>query len=65
MTDPEQPDATPRLPENDVHVDFGSPSPGSSNPMPAEIALAYEDRILCSAQAQIAGAERAVQLFIG
>ena len=65
MTDPKQPDTTPRLPENDVRVDFGTLAPGSSNPMPAEAALAYEDRILCSAEAQVAGAERAVQLFIG
>lgn len=65
MSEPKQPDAAPRLPENDVRVDFGAPAPGSSNPMPAEVAHAYEERILCSAEAQVVGAERALQLFVG
>lgn len=64
MTDTKQPDATPRLPEN-VRVDFGAPAPGSSNPMPAEVASAYEDRVLRSVEAQAAGVEQAARLFIG
>jgi hypothetical protein len=65
VTDPKHPDVTPRLPENDVRVDFGKPAPGSSNPMPADVVLAYEERIQNSAEAQVAGAEKALKLFIG
>lgn len=65
MTESKHPHAAPRLPENDVRVDFGTPAPGSSNPMPAEVARAYEERIENSAEAQVAGAEKALKLFIG
>jgi hypothetical protein len=65
VSDPKQPDTTPRLPENDLHVDFGEPAPGSSNPMPVEVTLAYEQRILCSVEAQVAGAQRGLHLFVG
>lgn len=56
--------SAPRLPEN-VHVDFGKPVPGSSNPMPAHVRREYEDRILRSAEAQAEGARLAGRLFIG
>lgn len=54
----------PRLPGN-LHVDFGAPAPGSSNPMPAEVRRAYEERILGSIEAQAAGARIARTLFVG
>lgn len=65
MSDPNQSVAPPRLPENDVQVDFGVPAPGTSNPMPAEVTRAYEERILSSVEAQVAGAQRALELFVG
>lgn len=64
MSESGQPDETPRFPEDDLRVDFGAPAPGSSHPMPAEVTRAYEDRILWSVEAQAAGAQRALQLFI-
>jgi hypothetical protein len=33
--------------------------------MPAEVTDAYEKRILSSVEAQVSGAQRALQLFIG
>jgi hypothetical protein len=53
-----------RLPERNLRVDFGSPAPGSSQPMPAEVRRAYEERILASVQALADGARRAGQLFV-
>lgn len=52
------------LPDDDLRVDFGAPAPGSSNPMPAEVRDAYEDRIRCSVEAQAAGGRRARELWI-
>jgi hypothetical protein len=42
-----------KLPPDDLRVDFGfgSPAPGTSNPMPADARQAYEDRIRASAEA--------------
>lgn len=53
-----------KLPEN-VRVDFGAPAPGTSNPMPAAVRRAYEERIRASAEAQAAGARLAGRLFVG
>jgi hypothetical protein len=53
-----------RLPGN-LHVDFGAPAPGSSNPMPADVRNEYERRIRASSEALAAGARRAGRLFIG
>lgn len=53
-----------RLPK-DVKIDFGSPAPGSSNPMPEEIRRGYQERIEASVQAQMDGARLARMLFIG
>lgn len=61
----EQSSATPRLPDDDVRVDFGAPAPGSSHPMPDEVRRAYEERILASVEAQADGARRARWLFCG
>ena len=47
------------LPNPDLRVDFGVPSPGSSNPMPEERRAWYEQRIRDSVEAQRAGAARA------
>lgn len=54
-----------RFPPDDLRVDFGAPSPGSSNPMPDEIRAAYEARILASIEAQAQGARLARQLWVG
>lgn len=54
----------PRFPDDDLRVDFGTKTPGSGSATPADITLAYEQRILCSVEAQAAGAQRALQLFI-
>jgi hypothetical protein len=54
----------PSLPEVDLHVDFGVPAPGSSNPMPPDRRDRYESRIRNAVDAQAAGAEKASQLFI-
>lgn len=53
-----------RFPDDDLRVDFGTKDPGSGSATPANITLAYERRILCSVEAQAAGAQRALQLFI-
>jgi hypothetical protein len=53
-----------RLPNADLEVDFGSPAPGSSEPMPDDRRAAYESRIRNSLDAQAAGAEKASKLFI-
>lgn len=63
--EPTHSDGGPRLPDDDLRVDFGAPAPGSSNPMPAEVREAYEDRIRASVEAQAAGARLAAFLFIG
>lgn len=52
------------LPENIV-VDYGAPAPGSSNPMPADVREAYEERIRASSEALAAGARLAQHLFVG
>jgi hypothetical protein len=54
-----------KLPPDDLHVDYGAPAPGTSNPMPVEVRDAYEDRIRWSIEAQAAGARRAAHLFVG
>jgi hypothetical protein len=64
MSDIHEQDDPPRFPEDDLRVDFGAPAPGSSHPMPAAVRNAYEQRILSSVEAQAAGAQRALQLFI-
>ena len=53
-----------RLPVN-LHVDYGKPCPGSSNPMPPEVRKQYEERILASTKAQADGMRLAGTLFIG
>ena len=58
------PPVPPRLPDRELHVDFGEPRPGSTNPMPAARRTEYETRIRNSVEAQAAGAEKASQLFI-
>jgi hypothetical protein len=54
----------PVLPGGEVVVDFGSPAPGSSNPMPENRRDAYLDRIKNSVETQAAGAAKAYKLFI-
>lgn len=56
--------AAASLPDQDLQVDFGSPAPGFSEPMPDDRRAAYEDRIRNSLDAQAAGAEKASKLFI-
>lgn len=53
-----------RLPQEDLQVDFGSPVPGFSEPMPEDRRAAYESRIRNSLDAQAAGAEKASKLFV-
>jgi hypothetical protein len=54
-----------RFPPDDLVVDFGKPCPGTSNPMPAEVRAAYEERILASIEAQHQGAKLAGTLYVG
>jgi hypothetical protein len=54
----------PRFPDDDLRVDFGKKAPGSGTATPADITVAYEQRILHSVEAQAAGAQRALELFI-
>jgi hypothetical protein len=54
----------PSLPASDLEIDFGTPAPGSANPMPIARRNEYEARIRKSIDAQAAGAEKASQLFI-
>ena len=60
----EQDGGATRLPEENLHVDFGSPVPGFSEPMPEDRRAKYESRIRNSLDAQAAGAEKASKLFI-
>jgi hypothetical protein len=53
-----------RLPGN-LRVDFGSPAPGTSNPMPDGVREAYRQRILASSRALADGARLAGSLFVG
>lgn len=60
----QQPDNSPKMPRNDLTVDYGSPQPGSSNPMPPERREDYQSRIRKVVEAQAAGAQKAAKLFI-
>ena len=64
MSDKDLDEDPPRFPDDDLRVDFGTKAPGPGTATPADITLAYEQRILCSVEAQAAGAQRALQLFI-
>jgi len=55
---------TPTLPESGLQVDFGTPAPGFTEPMPIARRNGYEARIRQSVDTQAAGAEKASQLFI-
>ena len=56
--------AAPRLPEGNLNIDFGRPALGSIEPMPDDRRRYYETRIRDSIEAQAAGAEKALHLFI-
>lgn len=54
----------PRFPDDDLLVDFGTKAARSGSATPPEITVAYEQRILSSVEAQAAGAQLALQLFV-
>jgi hypothetical protein len=59
---PAPPPALP--PQQDSAVSFGTPQPGTDQPMPDQRRDSYESRIRDSVDAQAAGAEKASKLFI-
>lgn len=59
-----EPRQQPEMPSTDLKVDYGSPQPESSNPMPVDRRASYRERIRGVVEAQAAGAEKAAKLFI-
>jgi hypothetical protein len=54
----------PQMPRPDLKINYGSPCPGSSNPMPPGRRDQYQRRIREAIETQAAGAELAANLFV-